>query len=398
MKRTSLTMKIASAAVFLAVACYMAFSLINALSDPLRTTLAVSMAARESFRASGVIARSETVVLSPGGAVNVLAGTGEKIAAGGAIAEICSDASALSLLREAEELEGRIATLEGILASGGQPDKLSLERDIREGVFSLVLDVRSGSLGDVAGRLHSLEAKMLSTTGGGDELREKLASLRQRRIALGALPGSLTKVLSPASGVFCPVTDGYEDLTPAALKAMTAEALAQLIGGSRSAPSGAVGRVASGPRWYFATVLSYEDAAKLKSGGYAEMIFGKYLGTGIEMYVESVGLVSGGKCAVVFSSNKNLADVLEARKQTVEIVYASYEGVRAPKKALHLDKDGKTCVFIVSGSVARLVEVSILYEADEYYIVESASDAYGLRAGDEIITSGRDLYDGKIVG
>ena len=55
-------------------------------------------------------------------------------------------------------------------------------------------------------------------------------------------------------------------------------------------------------------------------------------------------------------------------------------------------------VYAVVGARAEFKPVEILEESGEFYIVASvASDKTALRAGDEIIVSAQDLYDGKVV-
>jgi len=92
-----------------------------------------------------------------------------------------------------------------------------------------------------------------------------------------------------------------------------------------------------------------------------------------------------------------MADTLAVRIQSVKIVYSEYSGIRVPKKAVRLNEEGKPCVFTLTGARAEEKPINIVYEYEDYYIVESGETAEGLQFGDEIITSTKGLYDGKII-
>ena len=52
------------------------------------------------------------------------------------------------------------------------------------------------------------------------------------------------------------------------------------------------------------------------------------------MTIERVGEEEDGKCPVVLSSSRSLADTSLLRKQTVDIIFSSTTGIRVPKKAV----------------------------------------------------------------
>ena len=57
-------------------------------------------------------------------------------------------------------------------------------------------------------------------------------------------------------------------------------------------------------------------------------------------------------------------------------------------------------VYCVWGKTSRLKKINILWQEDEYMIVESADTNDPkrlLRAGDQVITAAADLYDGKVI-
>ena len=91
-----------------------------------------------------------------------------------------------------------------------------------------------------------------------------------------------------------------------------------------------------------------------------------------------------------------MADTLAVRVQSVKIVHSEYSGIRVPKSRAP-QRGGRACVYTLTGARAEEKLIKIIYELDEYYIAESGETAEGLQFGDEIITSTKGIYDGKII-
>ena len=101
-----------------------------------------------------------------------------------------------------------------------------------------------------------------------------------------------------------------------------------------------------------------------------------------------------------------------ARVQSVELVTEEYTGLRVPQSAVRV-ADGVTGVYILDGSTVRFCAVDILYRSDGICIVKEESgyessseieeeqeDGYVRRLSlhDSIITKGKGLYDGRVIG
>ena len=140
--------------------------------------------------------------------------------------------------------------------------------------------------------------------------------------------------------------------------------------------------------------MDEEDALLL--GDYAIVRFSESLQ--VEMEVERIGLSEKGRCIVVLSSDRQLSETTVYRSVTVDIIFDIYSGLRIPKSALRMDDGGNTCVYVVEARNAALKYVNIISESGDYYVVEEdTSSTDNLWAGDEIITAGRNLYDGKVI-
>ena len=111
------------------------------------------------------------------------------------------------------------------------------------------------------------------------------------------------------------------------------------------------------------------------------------------MTVEYISPEENGYRAVVFSCNTNLSDVLSMRRQEAELIFSQESGLRIPRQALRVRDDGTTFVYVQTGLQAEAREVELLHDFGDYYMVRGQN----LRAGDEVIVSGKGLFDGKVV-
>lgn len=399
MRKSDFVTKIVMGVILLAVICYIGFYIVSSFVNPFKSTLAVKITVRESFSVSGIVVRNETVVSTGGySSVNVVLSEGERVETGGTVASVYNNEGALVQIREMEALDAKIESFGEILEAGvGTANVRTLDEDIKSRVFEMVKAVRNRSFSDISDIKTELEANILKKTAGSEDLQSKLLILRQQRLALGSAASSAKRIVAPVSGIFSSSVDGFENLKTKDLGSLTVSSLNNLLLEKKSAGPDAIGKLVSGTRWYYAAIVGDDDADRLEVGDNATMIFGRYLGTEINMDVESIGNFEGGKCVVVFSSNRAMADTLSVRTQSVEIIFEEHSGIRVPKQAVKIKDDSIYCIYTLSGSSAEEKAVEILFEDDDYYIVQSTDSSSGLRSGDEIITSTKGLYNGKIV-
>ena len=113
----------------------------------------------------------------------------------------------------------------------------------------------------------------------------------------------------------------------------------------------------------------------------------------------------------VFRVNVLPGDFNYKRFQDAEIVIKQLEGITIPKKALRT-VNGVEGVYILVGDVVRFRAVERIDEMDDHYIVSLETNSV-IEIGDEdneeeriikplslydnVIVSGKDLFDGKII-
>ena len=128
----------------------------------------------------------------------------------------------------------------------------------------------------------------------------------------------------------------------------------------------------------------------------------------VNMRIDRVGQVEDGRCVVVLSSDRYLAETTLLRTQTLEIIFDRREGLRVPKAAVHIlmkgedetgnSIPGSTGVYAVVNGQAEFKKVEVLAEGRQFYVVRSLDEGKTtLRAGDQVIVRGHDIHDGKVL-
>jgi hypothetical protein len=157
------------------------------------------------------------------------------------------------------------------------------------------------------------------------------------------------------------------------------------------------GKLVTSEKWYFAAKVDYEHASQLTAGKQTKLLFPRYYGDVIAARVESVSAPENGMCAVVFSTERALADTLNMRKATAQVVFSETQGLRVPLKAVHVDQDVGTYVYCLTAQLVEKKYVSIIKTEGDYYIVSVDENADALREGNTLIVSGTNIYEGRVI-
>ena len=418
MKQGTIFTRIAMLIILLALVGYLAITAWRGLTDPFSTTLAYSYTEDDGAEVEGILVREEQVLPGQTGIVDLRVDEGERVGVGQAVAYLYQSEEAVArqqtiraLTLEAEQLRAAMT-----LTDTGDAARLD------ETIIRQTVELRSAAaqkdftaLEDQVLDLKSTVLQRAYTYGqeGTGALQTRLTELRGEIDALRSQAERDTRaVTAPASGTFSALVDGYEGVvTPDSLADLTPDSLAQLLDQKMTEDSAALGKLITDPTWYFAALVPAETAQRLLPGHQVTLRFSRDFSGDLSATVESVG-EGEGQVVVILSSQDGLARTTLLRRQTVELVFDSRTGLRVPKQAVHLTEETVTDpdtgeeetrtvygVYAVVGARAEFKPVEILEDSGEFYLVTPvASDKTALRAGDEIVISARDLYDGKVVG
>ena len=268
--------------------------------------------------------------------------------------------------------------------------------------------------------LRSLVLKRDYTYSETEDLSGQITELSGQISALRAQAASSTRrITAPEAGLYSAVVDGYERvLTPDMLESLTPSSLTALQ--ADESVRSEVGKLILGDAWYYAAVVSEADAQTLSEGKSLHLRFSKSVEQDLPVSVYHVSAAESGRVVIVLRGTSYLPELTLLRQQSAEVILGSVSGIRVPREALRaekttLDENGQAVtteqagVYCLVGMEARFKPVEVVYSGDGFALVRSAYDTAAgdltgsqevarLRAGDQVIIAGRDLYDGKVLG
>lgn len=415
------------AALFLGVLAYFGVQAVHYLDDPLGVTLAYRYEVEHTLDMTGFVVREERVLPDEGGGLlRVQRAEGERVAAGGTVASVYADQASLDRQAEIDSLESRVEQLQYAqdLALAAETTR-KLDAQIAQNLLEYRRFLAADRLYDAESTALELRALVLKRDYGGagsGDIAQQLQDLGARLLELRSqAEGSVRRVTAPEAGLYSAEVDGYEavltpdmleDLTPSALSAVTAD----------PAAASRTGKLVLGDEWYYAAVLSAEDALTLQglqseSGGKLTLRFSKGVDRDLPVTLESVGPRENGRVAAVFRGTSYLRELTLLRQQRAQIVVGSTSGIRVPRESLraergYLDENGKVAyedrvgVYCLVGREARFKPVEVVHSGESFVLVEPAPELNPevdgdakriIRPGEQVVVSARGLFDGKVL-
>jgi hypothetical protein len=379
------------------MAAYLGVYIFQSTQRTVQTSPAVKTTLTDTADLRGIAVRQEEVLLTGRSYVFVTADDGATVSRGEVLASAMDSEAAMERAGRKKELQSEISRMEALLTGLDTVGDLT-ERDsaVRKAVFSLAGCVSSGDLSDLPSAAASLSSLLMSGSGSAsqaelDALKAELTSMQNNTYS------DSEDIVSASSGVFTTVLDGWEGVEPLSLSDLTPSGLNALMEARQDVPQGAIGKVVTDFRWYFAVLMDKAPAGDLTVGDYVPVDLGRHYSENVTMRVESISSPQNGQCAVVLSTLKALSETLAMRLADAEMITHSYTGLRVPTKALHVDEDGRAYVFVAAGGLVDTRYVTTLYQSSDYYLVEVESHADALREGDEIIVRGKNVEEGAIL-
>lgn len=394
----------------------------------------------------GYVFRSESVIERPyEGVCHYLVDDGQRVGRDQSYATYYSlKNGAAEKQKELDELSAQISLLNSKVAAGGTVSDLAhISENLSASYYSYINNVLGGNFSsadrDGDALLGSLVNYSVITEGSEDVVEKVIKPLEKQRDQLLATLGSgKTMSADGESFHFFHSVDGYEDIFSSdKLDGLTPEALEKLIASApKSYSSGTIGKKTLTNKWYLVmpaddeTVMRFahpkpEESEESDTETEAETeeyqpifkIGARYnvgfsqVGREIPMNLEDVYFDGEGEGYLVFSSYDLILSSELSRAQDVKINMGSTTGYRIPTDALD-EYDGETGVYILVGTAVEFRRVAVILEGNGYCIVKTYEKdrAEGEAAGtlddekypylyvnDLIITSGNDLYDGKLL-
>ena len=381
----------------------------------------------DTVEADGVLLFDESYVAGSGN-LGYLAADGERVSAGTAVAEVYSNASQASLRLQLNQLNDQI----DLLQKSQNTSALQLDTLLKERSSALydLLDTLDDSdyeaVDDDANAYLLAQNKLWVVTGEAANFTDQITALVQQSQSVQAQLGSPAQITAPQTGYFVrSSSSGRLNASADDILALNAQ---ELQGYLQSDPvlalDGCAGKIVAGFTWRYVGVCTAKQGEKLLGQN------GKPLSTAVEISfpgqvenslkatVTEVEIdQDSGLARFVLSCNSINGDVLCLNRAVARISVGERSGLRVPAAAVHyLKEDGTEAqtqgenyipgVYVKLGNIARFCPIDPVDAAhplitDGDYILVLPEGTEGsvskVRLYDEIIVSGQNLYDGKLL-
>ena len=118
----------------------------------------------------------------------------------------------------------------------------------------------------------------------------------------------------------------------------------------------------------------------------------------LDANIDCISEEKDGRVTVVISCMQFVEGIYSARNVNADIIRKSYSGFKIPLSAIRVREDGTSGVYIVKDSVAEFRNIQVLHQSDNYAIAKEDNKLEnGLLLYDEVVISGSDIKDGKII-
>ena len=268
--------------------------------------------------------------------------------------------------------------------------------------------------------------KLWITTGDTAGFADQIALLAQQAQTVQAQLGNPTQITAPTTGYFVrAASSGRLNAGAADILAQSPEQLKAYLDSDPEMPlDGCVGKLVAGFSWQYAGVCSAKQAEKLLGSD------GKPLRTAVEISFpgQSDAALRATVSEVTIDAEKDVArfvlqcnsingDVLCLNHARARISTGESTGLRVPAAAVHyLKEDGTEAetqgenyipgVYVKYGNIARFCKIDpvdndhpLVTDGDYILVLPKGTDGSvsQVRLYDEIIVSGQNLYDGKLL-
>ncbi len=373
--------------------------IVRHLQAPVEVLVAKTSTTEDKIVASGLIVYSESVYAAgTNGTFYSYASEGERVGNDRLVATIYNGVVDKEVLQSLNNIDKKIADLEESIGDStiyvsDESSEQAVSASIQDKVVDAVLEGDISQIQGYKGRLENLAG--LETDG---DMEEELLRLKAEKNEIEAEIGqSKRDIYSQNSGIYATMLDGLEGVvTPELLKSYMVADYKNLnepeesIMGSRTVQKGEkVCKVVDNHIWYAASVLTAEQAGKLKEGQNVKLRVSALPGEVVEAKVDYISKEADGAAEylVVVKCERYLEGVFNLRKSNIEIIINSFYGFEVPIHAIRTNEKGANGVMIRKSAGEVFRECNILSRNDEAgtVVIEPAGTDNLLQVGDLIV-------------
>ena len=417
------------AIVFLLLAAvYVFYQAMQVLFPPNTYETALLATVEDTVDAEGVLLFNESYVAGDG-TLGYLVADGERVSAGTAVAEVYSDASQAGLRQQLTQINDQIDLLQKSQNTTSAQME-SLRKDRSAALYDLMDALDASDYEDTDAQTEDYllaQNKLWIITGEVSTFSDQIAALVQQASNVQAQLGSPTQITAPQTGYF--IRSASSGRLNAGMEDILALGAADLKAYIESSPEikldGCAGKIVSGFTWYYAGICSAKQGEKLLGSDgkprktSVEIRFPGQAETPLKATVQEVNIDTENDMArFVLSCEVVNGDVLRLNRANAQVIVGQSTGLRGAAGGGPLPQRGRLrgrgsgrelhprASMSRYGNLAHFCKIDPVddqhpqvLDGDHLIVLPSgtAGSVSQVRLYDEIIVSGQNLYDGKLL-
>ncbi|MCR5484114.1 MAG: hypothetical protein K6F09_00840 [Clostridiales bacterium] len=397
-------------AIVMFAAAFTIYRIYDADRMKLSTKTALEETISETIDADAFIVRNESYIKgSAAGALVQLISDGERVTENGKIAIAFSSESGASDYVRMQALQKEYERY-AALTNQGQYASLkvgALKTKTKTEFCAFLSEVDNGNIPEALKNVESFrdsKTTLQIATEGTLDLGEKMKAVMSEISSLRSSAGSYSPILtgSDSAGYYISTADGFENtLSYEDAESFTpTDILNALSSSPENVDSYKLGKLMTDYRWYIACVTEDKKIGEASVGEKMTIRFPESEAGSVSVRVVAKNRDKDGKTAVVFRCSEVNGTLMHLRREKIQIILDEHTGFIVENKAVRIrELDGKKVrgVYVLAGNVVKFKKIEDIYEGDGFVMSATSQSENYIRIYDEIITEGRDLYDGKIV-
>ncbi len=409
-----------SAVLLVGICAYLVLQLTLGIGEVVDVEHTSYITVQDTLRLDAYVFRDETPLYSgTRGTDCFLVEDGERVSKGTPVAITYADETDASVQERITRINRMIRILEqSNLEEGAQTTDLAvLDQRIEILTVELLREVAEGDLSKAVRSEEALWIEMnrrQALLDSDHNYTTQINLLKQERADLErSLRGRSVQVNSPAEGYFFGAVDGYETVfTTEVLENLTVDGFLSLANSSADSRvlNDACGKMVHSSAWYIAVATDKRTASAYTAGNSYEVLFPYSGSITLSMKLDRKIMQTDLDTVVLVFESKELPESFDySRTQTVQLVTRTHSGIRVSTDALRI-LDGVTGCYVLDGTRVVFKKADILYRNEEFVVCNVPynsvkdnrddkayiSDEY-ISLYDTVITSGEDLYVGKVL-
>ena len=330
---------------------------------------------------------------------------GSRIAKGQAVAYVFTDPEDANTYTKLTEVNAKIERYTRLAAQSDNYvfDIDDLDLNIDNSIIDLVSGIDSGDVIHLADYVEAVRDKVVTrqiATGENFDFESRLSSLKAQQETLSKATINYSTISTNLSGYYVNGTDGFEQLIDYDdIKNIKVETVKEALkADAAETPEDSIGKVITEFTWYLTCVVDSNSITDLKVGDTITIRLPYSSENSINAKVYAMNTGDENETVIVFSSSLMNSDISTLRKESAELVVSCYDGLKIPASAIRVNDEGEKGVYVLSGKIAKFKKIDIIYSTDDYVLTTANAESSDyVRLYDEIITNGKDLYDGKVI-